>query len=145
MALDSLGITFNDVVSATVSGYNRPCLMFLNGRQASWVDITNFEVDQDFTQQGEYRPKQRLLACSILQKASGLYPTQAWKYYMGAIISPGKLVPVPARPEDLLSGPLQHYATWNGNVPAPYGFAIWTHALGSGQYIYVSAVIEDEL
>jgi len=145
MQTKALGESFTDIVSAGVSGYNRPCVAFLNGRAASWVDITNFNIDQAYTQQSEYRPDRYLLGLSILQKSGGLYPVGGWKWYMGSIIKGGLILPVPTRPEDLLSGALSFYATWQGRVPAPYGFCVWTHALGSGNYIYVSALIEDEV
>ena len=133
----------NDITSA-VQSLQRPCLIFRNGHKPTWVDLDRgFVTKPTYTVDARYAANRYLTGLSLELVNSGMYQLNGWKFYAGALTQQGTVMPIPSRAEDLLTGPMCNYATWHGKVPAPYGFAVWTFAIGSGSILYVSAILED--
>lgn len=140
-----LGVPYNELASSAVQSMLRPCLLFRNGYKPEWQDISlHFAFAETGSTDAKYAANRYLTGLSIAMLASGLYPMNGWKWWFGAIVQPGLVLPVPTGPEDLLTGPINHYASWFGRVPAPYGFGVWSHKIPSGAHVYVNAILEDD-
>lgn len=139
------GVYYHVATTSAVQSMQKPCLAFRNGYNPDWVDLKRnpFEFGETYSRDARYVKNRYLVGLSIGIIVSNLYWKSGWKFYLGTITQPGILLPVPIGAEDLITGPLSYYATWQGKVPAPYGFAIWSHKITSGDDLYISAMIED--
>lgn len=127
-------------VTVPVTLMDVPCYAMMNGVSPKWVDITDFVFTQDSQKRGEYRD-QRLLALSLIHKDSAGVHKLGQKWYIGVLAQKGILLPVPAADDEFIVSYLQPYVSWNGDIYAPYGFAVWTNGVELNDKLYVSAML----
>lgn len=138
------GVNHHAVATSAEQSMFRPCLLFRNGHKPQWVDLTRYyQVNASYPIDARYAKNRYLTGVSVTLVNAGEYWVSGYKFYLGTLIAPGIILPVPSRAEDLITGPLSYCPSWFGKVPAPYGFAVFSHTIGSGSTIHVSAMLED--